>query len=374
MYAKLGFRVAGATAGGALLATALGRDELKGSKLSLDVGSALAPAPARAEQSLSAFIDSNRYAGVLSPALGNCRFNELMPSPGNAEFKLGAKNGGTDKGPNGHRIDSIPIANGVIKAGGACEIKKYFYDQHDAFAMDIEQYDALIVRINPGQLSQIPGVEGVQAKFDALMNKFVASGRPVWSSPGVQTKMGAKDALCKIANMGCGLVDTLAYYAGKPYCTNYGDAAAGDNDKLAHRDERQPHGVPHGQGFTFCVHGPDHPAAGTWTSTFPGQYLKGGVAAGGQLVDQRLLPRISEGEVRVLMSGDTCQMIIHKMPEGGGLSAVGGQAAYVYKPEAAVCGGELTLADVSDADYFDGCELTDLMGKQAIDAQGHAEE
>ena len=32
----------------------------------------------------------------------------------------------------------------------------------------------------------------------------------------------------------------------------------------------------------------------------------------------------------------------------------------------AVCGGELTLADVSDADYFDGCELMDLMGKQAI--------
>ncbi|KAH8095829.1 hypothetical protein JL720_3161 [Aureococcus anophagefferens] len=24
--------------------------------------------------------------------------------------------------------------------------------------------------------------------------------------------MGAKDALCKIANMGCGLVDTFAYY------------------------------------------------------------------------------------------------------------------------------------------------------------------
>ena len=142
MYAKLGFRVAGATAGGALLATALGRDELKGSKLSLDVGAALAPAPARAEQSLSAFIDSNRYAGVLSPALGNCRFNELMPSPGNAEFKLavvefnvpGAKNGGTDKGPNGHRIDSIPIANGVIAAGGACDIIKYFDTKHEVCA------------------------------------------------------------------------------------------------------------------------------------------------------------------------------------------------------------------------------------------------
>ena len=52
-------------------------------------------------------------------------------------------------------------------------------------------------------------------------------------------------------------------------------------------------------------------------STFPGKYLEGGKEAGGQLVDQRLLPRISEGEVRVLMAGDTCQMIIHKKPEGG---------------------------------------------------------
>lgn len=52
-------------------------------------------------------------------------------------------------------------------------------------------------------------------------------------------------------------------------------------------------------------------------STFPGKYLEGGKEAGGQLVDQRLLPRISEGEVRVLMAGDTCQMIIHKKPENG---------------------------------------------------------
>jgi len=41
--------------------------------------------------------------------------------------------------------------------------------------------------------------------------------------------------------------------------------------------------------------------AGKWNSVFPGEYLKGGKEAGGQLVDQRLLPRISEGEVRMLM-------------------------------------------------------------------------
>ena len=52
-------------------------------------------------------------------------YNELLSSPASPKAKVcvvefnvpGAKNGGTDKGPNGHRIDSIPIANGVIAAG-----------------------------------------------------------------------------------------------------------------------------------------------------------------------------------------------------------------------------------------------------------------
>jgi len=194
----------------------------------------------------------------------------------------------------------------------------------------------------------------------------------------------------------------------------------------------------------FCVSGPTGEGAGTWKSTFPGKYLAGGKEAGGQLVDQRLLPRIDEGEVRILMAGDTCQMAVHKKPMGGGLSAVGGNSEYTYyKPTdakykglidklyadiptllpsleltgeplpllwtcdyipknpddwpagpydrtcpdekteytvgefncscvgiskfQAVCGGETTLADVPDEDYFDACELTDLMGVKAIE-------
>ena len=186
--------------------------------------------------------------------------------------------------------------------------------------------------------------------------------------------------------------------------------------------------------------GPSGEGAGEWKSTFPGEYLKGGKEAGGQLVDQRLLPRIDEGEVRILMAGDTCQMAIHKKPLDG-LSAVGGNSAYTYytpqddkyknmiatlykdiptllpamglggeplpllwtcdyipkNPEGwdkaenasdaeteyvvgefncscvgismfqAVCGGEKTLADVPDEDYFEACKLTDLMGVKAIE-------
>ena len=440
-------------------------------------------------------------AGNNSSAAGvnsHPRANELLASPASAKYKLcvvefnvpGAKNGGSDKGPNGHRIDSIPIANSVIRAGGACEIVKYFHDKHDEFEKQTQGYDALIVRINPGQLSQ-GTKEGTQKRFDDLMNKYISQGKLVWSSPKVQTQMGAKDALCKIANLGCGLKDTYAYYTAaeleegfKKCCAyqprvikqnrgsagegiwlcwlskslnvedgivplteypakTFGEVSLSDTDTLKLMEMNDNHIEYHTvkEFITFCVGGPEAEGAGKWLSTFPGKYLEGGKEAGGQLVDQRLLPRINEGEVRILMAGDTCQMAIHKKPTGGGLSAVGGNSDYTYytpedemyksmiatlykdipslmplmglggeplpllwtadyipkNPEGwdkaenasnaeteyvvgefncscvgiskfqAVCGGEKTLADVSDEDYYEACKLTDLMGRKAIE-------
>lgn len=135
----------------------------------------------------------------------------------------------------------------------------------------------------------------------------------------------------------------------------------------------------------------------------------------------------------MLMVSDEVQMIVHKKPDGGGLSAVGGNSLYTfYEPgcpeyagleanlmedipklmEAmdlsgeplpllwttdfipkdpedgstgtdyvvgefncscvgvskfqAVCGGDKTMADVSDEDYFEACKLTDLIGRKAV--------
>merc|ERR1712211_63709 len=172
-------------------------------------------------------------------------------------------------------------------------------------------------------------------EFDALMMSLVKKGIPVWSSPAVQTQLGAKDALVKIKDMSCGLPDTLAYYdeaalrkgfkttcafqprvikqnrgsagegiwlcwlQGKDYCKGYGDAMLNDNDKLKLMEMNDNHVEYHtvGEFLTFCVDGSDAPGAGSWKSVFPGKYLEGGKAAGGQLVDQRLCPRIKEGEV-----------------------------------------------------------------------------
>merc|ERR1719311_1521790 len=199
------------------------------------------------------------------------------------------------------------------------------------------------------------------------MNSLIKKGKLVWSSPAVQTMMGAKDALVAINKLNIGLPDTLAYYTkaeleagfkkncafqprvikqnrgsagegiwlcwleGKEYCKNYGDAILDDGDKVKLMEMNDNHVEYHtvGEFLAFCVDGPGG-KAGEWKSVFPGKYLEGGKEAGGQLVDQRLCPRIKEGEVRVLMVGDVSQMIIHKKPTGGGLSAVGGNSDYTY--------------------------------------------
>jgi hypothetical protein len=406
------------------------------------------------------------------------RLNTLLPSPEVARYRLaviefvvpGTPNGGNDKGPDGHRIDSIPIANGIIKAGAACDLIRYEHDQHERFAADIVPYDALLIRINPGQLSQ-GTPEGTQERFDELMNFMLEKGKLIWSSPRVQTSMGAKDALVRIRGLSCGLPDTFAYYSaaelaegfkrscafqprvlkqnrgssgegiwlcwlesGK-YCKNLGDALLDDSDRLKLMEMNDQHVEYHtvGEFLTFCTDGPDAEGAGEWASAFPGKYLDGGKAAGGQLVDQRLLPRVAEGEVRMLMVGDVLQMIIHKCPHNGGFSAGRNHADYFFYRSGdpqwhalehkfihedvpslmktldiehdplpliwtadfiptdgaevdstvyvvgefncscvgisqfqAVRGGDQTLADVPDDEYYDACELTDLMGLTAI--------
>jgi len=433
--------------------------------------------------------------------LGLVRHNTLQAAPAVYQFKLcvvqfkvpGAKNGGSDKGPDGNRVDSIPIANSVIAAGAACDLVLFDSEKNKGdvaeFTTLTSAYDALIVRINPGQLSQ-GTEEGTQGRFDDLMNKYITEGKLVWSSPKIQTQMGAKDALVKIGSLNCGLEDTYAYYseeeliAGFKKCAafqprvikqnrgsagegiwlcwlwdkagdkkveiypskSFGESSLADDDYVKLMEMNDNHVEYHTvkEFMVFCVSGPSGDGAGEWKSTFPGEYLKGGKEAGGQLVDQRLLPRIDEGEVRILMAGDACQMAVHKKPMGGGLSAVGGNSEYTYyKPEdpkykglieklyadipqllpklglegeplpllwtcdyipknpddwekgpydrscpddkteytvgefncscvgiskfQAVCGGEKTLADVPDEDYFDALQLTDLMGKKAIE-------
>lgn len=68
------------------------------------------------------------------------RSNVLLPQPKNSPYRCCVVEynvpGGqeTDKSSDGHRYDSVPIANGVIRAGVPCDIIKYRVDKHDEFA------------------------------------------------------------------------------------------------------------------------------------------------------------------------------------------------------------------------------------------------
>merc|ERR1719437_31944 len=181
-------------------------------------------------------------------------------------------------------------------------------------------------------------------------------------------KMGAKDALCKVANLNIGLEDTLAYYdaetfesgfkktmAFQPrvikqnrgssgegiwiiklkkgnYCKAFGDRSCTDDEVLELMEANDNHAEEHtvAEFVEFCVNGRTA-KSGTWTSKGVGKYLEGGKEAGGMLVDQRFCPRIVEGELRYNMVFDQLVGIIHKKPAAGGISAVGGTGSvYTY--------------------------------------------
>merc|ERR1712012_860312 len=71
--------------------------------------------------------------------------------------------------------------------------------------------------------------------------------------------------------------------------------------------------------------------SGTWESKGTGKYFEGGKEAGGQMVDQRFLPRIEEGESRFVMIGKKLYRVEHYVYIGG----VGGETkTTIYRADA----------------------------------------
>merc|ERR1719240_1832882 len=301
----------------------------------------------------------------------------MSPQPADPKFKLALLEvyvrdkpyGGADKSSNGHRYDTVPFVNGMIKAGMSCQPIHYLHEEHDKFFEVCAKFDALIVRCNPGQIKDDGGD---QKKFDDSVRALQAKGVQAWPSPDVMEFMGAKDALTKIAHLNIGLEDTLTYYddaafiegfkktmkfqprvvkqnrgsAGEGiwiiklkegnYCSSYGEASAGDDEVLSLMEANDNHAEEHtvAEFIEFCINGRTD-KSGTWDSKGTGKYLEGGKAAGGQLVDQRFCPRIVEGELRYNLVGPKLVGIIHKKPKEGGISAVSGTGSVYtfYKPD-----------------------------------------
>jgi len=206
-----------------------------------------------------------------------------------------------------------------------------------------------ICRINPNQY------EGVtQSKLDGLLNDMVKKGKKGMSSAEAMQKMGAKDALVQIKDLECGLPCTAAYYTQEALEENFPKTmATGDIRVLKQNRGSQGEGiwvctlaegeekrivdgkVPLDAKINLQEAVDNHKETKTIGEfmKFCNKYIEG---ENGQLVDQKFLPRIVEGEVRVFMIGDKCIELIHKKPAEGGISAtMASGAKYVkYAPDA----------------------------------------
>ena len=279
---------------------------------------------------------TKKSASTSSPA-------QLLPQPANPDgtlYVIECK-GGSDKAEDGHRRDTIPICNALIEKNWSCEPIFYSDAEYDAVFKKLSAADGYIARVNPGEY------EGVtQKKLDDMLRTLSSNGLAAMSHPDAMIKMGAKDALVKISTLSCGLPDTYAYYDVETFRKTFPTTIASTVRVLKQNRGSQ------GEGIWVCKvkegqEGPvtmdtildlqeavdNHKEEQTLGDflTFCEKYIHG---ENGQLIDQRFLPRIVEGELRVNMIYDTPIEIIHKKPAEGGISAtLASGAKYVsYSP------------------------------------------
>lgn len=233
--------------------------------------------------------------------------------------------GGSDKGDDGHRRDTMPMVNALHDKGWGAEVVFYADERRDEIFKQVsETADAYVSRINPGN---IPGGEGKY--FDMLRDLCNANviGLP---HPDAMIGYGAKDALVRLADTDLVPDDTYAYYTVEEFHQQFPQSVSHGVRVLKQNRGSTGEGIwrvevvderPYQPGDTLpldtqlkCTEAVDNHVEmhklGDFM-TFCEQYI---VGDNGMLVDMRFMPRIKEGEIRILLVGDSPIFVVHKKP------------------------------------------------------------
>lgn len=259
--------------------------------------------------------------------------------------------GGSDKGADGHRKDTMPIVNAIKEQGWDAEVIYFHPDKaEEIYAQVSENFDAYISRVNPGN---IPG--GEKGYFE-LLTKLADAGLVGMSTPADMMAYGAKDALVKLNDTPLVPDDTAAYYEVEelhntfPTSLSYGERVLKQNRgstgegiwRVRLADQELAQSVEPGTALPLdtalkCTEAVDNQTHDYKLGSFMDfcdQYIEGD---NGMLVDMRFMPRIVEGEIRILLVGDEPVFIVHKKPAEGGdnfSATLFSGAKYTYdKPE-----------------------------------------
>lgn len=252
--------------------------------------------------------------------------------------------GGIDKWLSGRRKDTLPIVNALQQRGVHTDVLVYRPEWADELAAHmVGTYDAYISRVNPGT---IPGGD---ARYFAFLRGLTDSGMLGMSHPDDMMRLGAKASLAKLAGTGLVPPDTVAYAdfaalaGGLPRTLARGErvlkqnrGAAGQGIWRVEVEDARPSAA----GFPLpldtrvrCTealdnHVEEHSLEGFMNMCR--EYLAGDDDV---VVDMRFLPRIIEGEIRILMVGEQPVSVVHKKPaeqEGAFSATLFSGANYTY--------------------------------------------
>lgn len=231
--------------------------------------------------------------------------------------------GGTDKGPDDYRPDTLPMVHALQALGQEAEVIFFEIEKRDEIFEYVKEHGvAYVSRINPGNLAH-------EAEYFEMLRELCAAGVVGMPHPDAMIGYGAKDALVKLRHTSLVPEDTFAYYTIDEFKSTFPQSLKNGERVLKQNRGSTGEGIwrvqlvePLASDATAvpldaqvkCTEAKDnHVEYHTLSDfmTFCEQYI---VGANGMLVDMPFLPRIKEGEIRLLMLRDTPVNVVHKKP------------------------------------------------------------
>ena len=123
--------------------------------------------------------------------------------------------GGSDKGEDGYRKDTMPMVNALKAKGYNAEVIFFEVSKKDEIYNYVkENFDAYVSRINPGNLKE-------ENEYFDMLRKLCADKLIGMPHPDAMIGYGAKDALTKLADTDLVPSDTYAYYDIETFKENF---------------------------------------------------------------------------------------------------------------------------------------------------------
>lgn len=249
---------------------------------------------------------------------------------------------GSDKGFDGFRADTKPILQAISDEIG-CKNEVVFYNpakKEQLFEYLKQHAFAIISRINPGNLKEVD-------EYFQFLKSLSDEKIEIYTHPDVMINLDFKDILAKLKGTPLGEKSTYFYQdfdelskefptvlkkeRSRVLKTNYG--STGEGVYLVHLQD---------DGSVVCTEAVNNTKT-NFKSTYDflkffetlfekddenALYFKGKKG----YVSCKYLPRISEGEIRVLLVKDRAIAVVHKKPQEGEFSAtLFSGAKYLYE-------------------------------------------